>query len=210
MYNQGYGYAPLGTYPPPNSSIPSMGYDTQLYGAQHYQYPSSFYPSSTSAGLFYPSNHSTHSQGHIASSGTNDKVPFSAGTSTRNPNNRVNAGSVNRINGPASGAGFSSQLVRVHQHSPYRVLQSLMFLTFSCRSNYCVSFQFHLFDHLFIFGVPYIVIEASLFWYKFFKHPGEVKCLCDVKFSVFSVYLVVLSCLGFFKSLFHSSCCALL
>ncbi|KAJ6434082.1 hypothetical protein OIU84_017733 [Salix udensis] len=110
MYNQGYGYAPYGTYPSPNSSIPSMGYDTQLYGAQHYQYPSSFYPSSTSAGLFYPSNHSTHSQGHIASSDTTDKVPFSAGTSTRNPNNRVNAGSVNRSNGPASGAGFSSPL----------------------------------------------------------------------------------------------------
>ncbi|KAJ6360148.1 hypothetical protein OIU77_004207 [Salix suchowensis] len=110
MYNQGYGYAPFGTYPSPNSSIPSMGYDTQLYGAQHYQYPSSFYPSSTSAGLFYPSNHSTHSQGHIASLGTTDKVPFSAGTSTRNPNNRVNAGSVNRSNGPASGAGFSSPL----------------------------------------------------------------------------------------------------
>ncbi|KAJ6291924.1 hypothetical protein OIU76_023923 [Salix suchowensis] len=57
-----------------------MGYDGQLYGAQQqYQYP-----------------------------GTADKVPFSAGTATRNSNNKVNAGSVNRSNGPATGAGFSS------------------------------------------------------------------------------------------------------
>lgn len=112
IYNQGYGYAPFGTYLPPNSPIPTMGYDGQLYGAQQqYQYPGSFYQPSTSAGLFYPSNQPNHSQGHVASSGTADKVPFSAGTATRNSNNKVNAGSVNRSNGPAAGAGFSSTLV---------------------------------------------------------------------------------------------------
>ncbi|CAK7341409.1 unnamed protein product [Dovyalis caffra] len=110
MYNQGYGYAPFGTYPSPNSSIPTMAYDAQLYGAQQYQYPSSFYQPSTSAGLFYPSNQSNHSQVHVASSDAADKVPFPAGTPTRNPNNKVNAGSVNRSNGHASGAGYSSPL----------------------------------------------------------------------------------------------------
>lgn len=111
IYNQGYGYAPFGTYLPPNSPIPTMGYDGQLYGAQQqYQYPGSFYQPSTSAGLFYPSNQPNHSQGHVASSGTADKVPFSAGTATRNSNNKVNGGSVNRSNGPAAGAGFSSTL----------------------------------------------------------------------------------------------------
>ncbi|KAJ6349454.1 hypothetical protein OIU77_006936 [Salix suchowensis] len=109
IYNQGYGYAPFGAYPSPNSPIPTMGYDGQLYGAQQqYQYPGSFYHPSTSAGLFYPSNQPNHSQGHVASAGTADKVPFSAGTATRNSNNKVNAGSVNRSNGPATGAGFSS------------------------------------------------------------------------------------------------------
>ncbi|KAJ6422635.1 hypothetical protein OIU84_027576 [Salix udensis] len=109
IYNQGYGYAPFSAYPSPNSPIPTMGYDGQLYGAQQqYQYPGSFYHPSTSAGLFYPSNQPNHSQGHVASAGTADKVPFSAGTATRNSNNKVNAGSVNRSNGPATGAGFSS------------------------------------------------------------------------------------------------------
>lgn len=146
IYNQGYGYAPFGTYLPPNSPIPTMGYDGQLYGAQQqYQYPGSFYQPSTSAGLFYPSNQPNHSQGHVASSGAADRVPFSAGTATRNSNNKVNTGSVNRSNGPAAGAGFSSTLVCKPAVLPVSYLKALDYLQIKL-----LYFDLYLYDYLFI------------------------------------------------------------
>ncbi|KAI3791251.1 hypothetical protein L2E82_04955 [Cichorium intybus] len=39
----GYGYAPYGPYSPAGSPMPTVGQDGQLYGAQHYQYPTSYF-----------------------------------------------------------------------------------------------------------------------------------------------------------------------
>ncbi|KAK1435243.1 hypothetical protein QVD17_01004 [Tagetes erecta] len=40
----GYGYSPYGPYSPAGSPVPTAAHDGQLYGAQHYQYPSSYFP----------------------------------------------------------------------------------------------------------------------------------------------------------------------
>lgn len=100
MYHQGYGYTPYGTYLSPNSPVPTMGDAGQLYGAQHYQYLGPFYRPSTSTSPLYPPNQASPSQGEVPSSATADKVPFSVGTTAANPNNIVNAGSVNKNNRP--------------------------------------------------------------------------------------------------------------
>jgi len=42
MYH-GYSYAPYGPYSPAGSPMPTVGHDGQLYGAQHFQYPSPYY-----------------------------------------------------------------------------------------------------------------------------------------------------------------------
>ena len=42
IYHHGFGY-PYRTYPPPDSPILTMGHDGQLYGPQHYQYPTPYY-----------------------------------------------------------------------------------------------------------------------------------------------------------------------
>lgn len=42
MYG-GYGYAPYGPYSPAGTPVPTLGHDGQLYGAQQYQYPASYY-----------------------------------------------------------------------------------------------------------------------------------------------------------------------
>lgn len=39
----GYGYAPYGPYSPAGTPVPTLGHDGQLYGAQQYQYPASYY-----------------------------------------------------------------------------------------------------------------------------------------------------------------------
>ncbi|KAL8245574.1 hypothetical protein R6Q59_011832 [Mikania micrantha] len=42
MYH-GYGYASYGPYSPAGSLLPTVAHDGQLYGAQHFQYPGSFF-----------------------------------------------------------------------------------------------------------------------------------------------------------------------
>ncbi|KAD4384186.1 hypothetical protein E3N88_24354 [Mikania micrantha] len=43
----GYGYAPYGPYSPAGSPVPTAGHNGQLYGTQHYQYPSPYFQSMT-------------------------------------------------------------------------------------------------------------------------------------------------------------------
>ncbi|KAL6976962.1 hypothetical protein U1Q18_025750 [Sarracenia purpurea var. burkii] len=47
MYHHGYGYAPYGPYSPAGSPVPTMGHNGQLFGAQHYQYPTPFFQTLT-------------------------------------------------------------------------------------------------------------------------------------------------------------------
>ncbi|EEF36924.1 yth domain-containing protein, putative [Ricinus communis] len=100
MYHQGYGYMPYGTYPSPNSNMPAMGNDGQLYGTQQYQYPNPFYQAPNSTGTFHSLNSAIASQTEVPASPPADKAALSVGTAGGNPNNAVNSGCVNRSNGP--------------------------------------------------------------------------------------------------------------
>ncbi|XP_019155591.1 PREDICTED: uncharacterized protein LOC109152390 [Ipomoea nil] len=48
VYQHGYGYTPYGPYSPATSPVPTVGHDGQLYGAQHYQYPTPYFQPLTS------------------------------------------------------------------------------------------------------------------------------------------------------------------
>ncbi|XP_050235819.1 YTH domain-containing protein ECT3-like isoform X2 [Mercurialis annua] len=98
VYQQSYGYVPVGTYPSPNSTMPAMGNDSQLYGTQEYLYPS-FYQAPNSNGTFDSTKSVGASQTEVPTSGTADKAALSVGTAAGNSKNTVNNGSVNRTNG---------------------------------------------------------------------------------------------------------------
>ncbi|KAJ9131912.1 hypothetical protein P3X46_034814 [Hevea brasiliensis] len=103
MYHQGYGYAPFGAYPSPSSTVPTRGNDGQLYGTEHYLYPSPFYQASASTGTLYSPNSASASQAEVPTSAAADKAASSVGTAAGNTNNTVNignSGSVNRSNRP--------------------------------------------------------------------------------------------------------------
>lgn len=99
MYHHSFGY-PYGTYHPPGSPVPTMGHDGQLYGPQHYQYPSPYYqPQAPNGGPYVPSQ-ATAPQGEISTSVAADQVPLSVEAAKGNTNNLVNSGNVNGINAP--------------------------------------------------------------------------------------------------------------
>ncbi|KAI7726241.1 hypothetical protein M8C21_008585 [Ambrosia artemisiifolia] len=74
MY-QGYGYAPYGPYSPAGSPLPTVGHDGQLYGAQHFQYPSPYFQPTTPTGGPYTSAVIPH-KGVNAPSAAADRTPL--------------------------------------------------------------------------------------------------------------------------------------
>lgn len=87
MYH-GYGYAPYGPYSPAASPVP-VGHDGQLYGAQHYQYPTPYFQSMTpTSGQF--SSPAVPSKGEIATA---------AGADIAKPNGLANNGGAKGNNG---------------------------------------------------------------------------------------------------------------
>nr|DAD42064.1 TPA_asm: hypothetical protein HUJ06_000294 [Nelumbo nucifera] len=100
IYHHGYGYAPYGAYPPAGSPVPTMGHDGQLYGPQHYQYPSPYYqPPTPPPGGPYPSSQ-TSSQGELSTSVAADQAPLTVET-TKEKANGVTNGNSNANNGSA-------------------------------------------------------------------------------------------------------------
>ncbi|XP_065853613.1 YTH domain-containing protein ECT2-like [Euphorbia lathyris] len=106
IHQQSYGYAPYGSYPSPNSTVPTMGNDGQLYATQHYQYPTTpFYH-----GARYSPNSGTASQVEVPTSAAGDKTN----------------GTVNKIDGPKpfrpvnrnSSSSFNSSYNQGAQFSP--------------------------------------------------------------------------------------------
>ncbi|RWR80406.1 YTH domain-containing protein [Cinnamomum micranthum f. kanehirae] len=74
MYQQGYGYAPYGAYPPPGSPVPTMGHDGQLYGPQHYQYAAPYYLPPTPDATYAHNQAAT--QGEASTSVAADQAPL--------------------------------------------------------------------------------------------------------------------------------------
>ncbi|KAL8480870.1 hypothetical protein ACS0TY_027408 [Phlomoides rotata] len=76
MYH-GYGYAPYGPYSPAASPVPTVGHDGQLYGAQHYQYPTPYFQSLTPTSGQFPTP-AAPAKGEIANAAATD-MPKSNG-----------------------------------------------------------------------------------------------------------------------------------
>lgn len=72
MMYPGYGYAPYGPYSPAGSPVPTTGHDGQLYGAQHYQYPSPYFPPMTQV--------TVPSKGELSKSVANGQQPLTVDT----------------------------------------------------------------------------------------------------------------------------------
>ncbi|KAL2487730.1 evolutionarily conserved C-terminal region 2 [Forsythia ovata] len=99
IYHHGYGYTPYGPYSPATSPVPTVSHDGQLYGAQHYHYPTPYFQSMT------PTNsHPTPAapvKGEISTSAAADQVPLSVDSANAKSNGIANSGSVKGNNGPA-------------------------------------------------------------------------------------------------------------
>lgn len=100
MYHHGYGYAPYAPYSPASTPVPTMGNDGQLYGAQHYQYPTYFPPLVASSAPFTPTLPAP-SQGDLSTSTAADQKPLAV-ENTNTTSTGVTGGAVVKgNNGPA-------------------------------------------------------------------------------------------------------------
>lgn len=79
MYH-GYGYAPYGPYSPATSPVPTVGHDGQMYGAQHYQYPSPYFQPMTPTAIPQKGENTASS----------NQPPLTVDTANRNSNSTVN------------------------------------------------------------------------------------------------------------------------
>uniref|UniRef100_A0A5B6YZK1 YTH domain-containing family protein n=1 Tax=Davidia involucrata TaxID=16924 RepID=A0A5B6YZK1_DAVIN len=92
MYPHAYGYAPYSPYSPTGTPVPTMGHDGQLYGAQHYQYPTPYFqPVTPSSGPYNPSS-AAPTKGEIISAAA-DQAPLPVDTANGNSNGITNGGS---------------------------------------------------------------------------------------------------------------------
>ncbi|KAL0418062.1 UNVERIFIED_CONTAM: YTH domain-containing protein ECT2 [Sesamum radiatum] len=100
MYHHGYGYAPYGPYSPATSPVPTVGHDGQLYGAQHYQYPTPYFQSLTPTSGPYPTP-AGPAKGEIATSAAADQAPLSVDSTNSKSNGIANSGGAKGNNGTA-------------------------------------------------------------------------------------------------------------
>ncbi|XP_057953259.1 YTH domain-containing protein ECT2-like [Malania oleifera] len=100
MYHHGYGYGPYAPYSPAGSPVPTLGHDGQLYGPQHYQYPTPYFqPLNPSSGPYNPTG---HSKVEVTTSAAAEQVPLSVETANGNSNGVANGGALKVNNGSAT------------------------------------------------------------------------------------------------------------
>ncbi|KAG8387393.1 hypothetical protein BUALT_Bualt02G0016600 [Buddleja alternifolia] len=90
-YHHGYGYATYSPYSPAASPVPTLGQDGQLYGAQHYQYPTPYFQSWTPTSGPYPTPAAT-TKGEIATTKATDQAPLSVDSTNTKSNGIANSG----------------------------------------------------------------------------------------------------------------------
>lgn len=98
MYHHGYGYTPYGPYSPATSPIPTLSHDGQLYGTQHYQYPTPYFQSFTPTSGPYPTPDAT-AKGEIATSGAADQTSLLVDSTNSKSNGISNSGGAKGSNG---------------------------------------------------------------------------------------------------------------
>ncbi|XP_011089706.1 YTH domain-containing family protein 1-like [Sesamum indicum] len=100
MYHHGYGYAPYAPYSPATSPVPTLGHDGQIYGAQHYQYPTPYFQSLTPTSGPYPTP-AAPGKGEITASAAADQAPLSVDSTNSKSNGITNSGVAKGNNGAA-------------------------------------------------------------------------------------------------------------
>lgn len=90
MYHHGYGYAPFGAYPSPGSTVPTMVHDGQLYGPQHYQYPTPFFQPPTPTSAPHMANQPPTSQSEVSTSVAADQPSIPVDATKANSNGITN------------------------------------------------------------------------------------------------------------------------
>ncbi|XP_042505489.1 YTH domain-containing protein ECT2-like [Macadamia integrifolia] len=112
MYHHGYGYAPYGPYSPVGSPVPTMGHDGQLYGPQHYQYPTPCYQRPIPSSGPCTHNQSAAPHGDVSTSVAPEQVPLPVEAAKRN---------INEIaHGNANGNNASGPLKPSYQNSSFK------------------------------------------------------------------------------------------
>ncbi|PIN18623.1 putative high-glucose-regulated protein [Handroanthus impetiginosus] len=99
MYHHGYGYTPYAPYSPAASPVPTLAHDGQLYGAQHYQYPTPYFQSLTPTSGPYPSPAAT-AKAEIATSASTDQASLPVDSTNSKSNGIANSGGAKGNNGP--------------------------------------------------------------------------------------------------------------
>ncbi|XP_057982878.1 YTH domain-containing protein ECT4-like isoform X2 [Malania oleifera] len=97
MCHHGYGYAPYSPYPPPGSSVPPIAHNGQIYGPQHYHYPTPYFQAPVPNRASYP-NLPSIPQVEASSSIIANRLPLSAETIKGNLASIVNGGNANTNN----------------------------------------------------------------------------------------------------------------
>lgn len=87
----GYGYAPYAPYSPATSPVPTVGHDGQMYGAQHYQYPTPYFQSLTPTSGPY-STPAAPTKGEMGTAATGDQAPLSVDSANSKSNGVANGG----------------------------------------------------------------------------------------------------------------------
>ncbi|CAK9155037.1 unnamed protein product, partial [Ilex paraguariensis] len=113
MYHHGYGYAPYGPYSPAGSPVQAVAHDGQLYGAQHYQYPTSYFQHTTPTSGPY-SSPAAPSKSEISTSAAADQVPLSVETANGNTNGIANVGAI-------KGNNCSAPVRPTYQNSSFNI-----------------------------------------------------------------------------------------
>lgn len=100
MYHHGYGYTPYGPYSPAASPIPTLGHDGQLYGPQHYQYPTPYFQSMPPTNGQYPSP-AAPGKGDLTTLLAADQVPLPMDSSNSKSNGIIKGVATKGNNGTA-------------------------------------------------------------------------------------------------------------
>ncbi|KAI7726245.1 hypothetical protein M8C21_008589 [Ambrosia artemisiifolia] len=135
----GYGYAPYGPYSPAGSPVPTTSHDGQLYGTQHYQYPSPYFQPMTQTNA-PPKGDFTRSAAAGQPSFTVDTAASVKGNTgaasvrpVANQNPVINS---NGSYGSGSQNGFQDPIYRFDGvHSPIPWLDSTIYSNAQPRSN---------------------------------------------------------------------------
>ncbi|KAA8538298.1 hypothetical protein F0562_027879 [Nyssa sinensis] len=101
MYLHGFGYAPYNPNSPTGTLVLAEGHNDQLYGAQYYQYPITYFQPITPTGGPYNRGLAAPTKSDISISAATDQTPLLVDTANGNSIGIINKGGTKGNNGAA-------------------------------------------------------------------------------------------------------------